>query len=630
MSRSSTNEQLESALRLASLGWNVFPVFELEPSKNGAAPACACRKADCEHIGKHPRTTHGFHDATTDEERIREWWRQWPHANLAVRTGATSGVVALDIDPRNGGDITLAELESEHGPLPPTVEAITGGGGRHLLFAHPGGHVRSRENARGIDVKGDGGYIVVEPSLHASGKRYAWELSSMPGAVPLAPLPAWLSGHVSAPPNDGPTPTGASSDGGPIPEGQRDNTLTSLAGAMRRRGMGEASIRAALLVENRERCTPPLPEEQVEKIARSIARYDPAQGTDSFPAPLERKGARMHFAPIPITEIGPSEPPGWIWPGFVARGHVTLFTSLWKSGKTTLAAHLVRDLGVGGSLAEGVEHANVLILSEESPSLWARRRDDLSIGAHVHLVCRPFKGRPTLADWLELVELVAAYAKGHSIGLVIFDTLAGLWPVIEENDAGAVLTALAPLHLIAETGAGVILFHHPRKGDAADGQASRGSGALPGFVDVIVEMRRYVRDDSTDRRRVLSAHSRFDDTPRESILELTDAGYVFLGDGTRVRRGDHLQQISRLLPEASPGLTVDEIRRAWPAEPKPGVSSLREDLAAGVPSRWHRSGSGHRGDPHRFHRVGRFDSRTTRPLGGGNESTEGPDGEITP
>jgi len=259
---------LDATLTYASRGWGVFPLH----TPIGAG--CSCGNPECERPGKHPRTLHGFRDASWDEKTIRQWWTQWPDANIGITTGAASGIVVFDIDPRHGGDDMLAEWEREHAPIPDTVEVCTGGGGRHIFFAHPGGHVKSRGLAPGIDVKADGGYIVAPPSLHASGRRYEWELSSPPDETPLAPLPEWLAAKLTSPSFE-PRPASASAPV-PIRDGRRNATLTSLAGTMRRRGMSEEAICASLLAENRRRCDPPLSDDEVRRIARSVARYEPA------------------------------------------------------------------------------------------------------------------------------------------------------------------------------------------------------------------------------------------------------------------------------------------------------------------------------------------------------------------
>jgi hypothetical protein len=164
-----TNERLDAALGYAGKGWQVFPVHAVIDGR------CTCGDPSCRYPGKHPRTLHGFKDATTDPKVINTWWSNWPDANVAIVTGAQSGLVVLDIDPRNRGFESLAELISMNGEIPRTLRSRTGGGGRHIFFQHPGHHVKSHTMMPGIDLKGDGGYVVAPPSIHASGERYEWE-----------------------------------------------------------------------------------------------------------------------------------------------------------------------------------------------------------------------------------------------------------------------------------------------------------------------------------------------------------------------------------------------------------------------------------------------------------------------
>jgi hypothetical protein len=188
---------MTAALELAELGWAVFPLHWPKVLPSGEVK-CTCGNADCGNVGKHPMTPNGLTSATTDTKQIRDWWRQWTGANIGVATGAASGIVVLDVDPRHGGDESLRGAMDEHGELPETVEARTGGGGRHFVFAHPGSRVSNSHGAKGwlgrsgLDVKGDGGYIVVAPSLHASGNRYAWEPGASPFDLKPSALPAWL------------------------------------------------------------------------------------------------------------------------------------------------------------------------------------------------------------------------------------------------------------------------------------------------------------------------------------------------------------------------------------------------------------------------------------------------------
>jgi hypothetical protein len=187
-----TRSTVDYALEYAKRGWHVFPCWWIQDN------ACACGDVSCKSPGKHPigaLVPRGHIDASIAPQRVASWWRQYPNAHIAVYLGA-SGLVAIDIDPRNGGDLTIEQIEQQYGALTSEVEASTGGGGRHLVYSAPSdlGGLPGKLGP-GVDVKLNG-YIIVEPSGHVSGGRYAWEASSDPlnGAVP-SPLPDWLRGY---------------------------------------------------------------------------------------------------------------------------------------------------------------------------------------------------------------------------------------------------------------------------------------------------------------------------------------------------------------------------------------------------------------------------------------------------
>jgi hypothetical protein len=184
-----TNARLEAALSyLEKLQWAVVPLHWIDQGR------CSCGVEDCRTPGKHPHhkfAPHGVHSASKDAAKITEWYTREPRLNVGIATGETSGFVVLDVDPRNGGDDTLAELEKKYGKLPDTACAITGGGGQHFLFTYTGQRVKSP--GKGLDVKSNGGLIVVAPSMHQSGNVYQWEGIADPleGAAIVAP-PLWI------------------------------------------------------------------------------------------------------------------------------------------------------------------------------------------------------------------------------------------------------------------------------------------------------------------------------------------------------------------------------------------------------------------------------------------------------
>lgn len=253
---------LEAALDYAKRGWYVFPVYEIDAEGN-----CACGNSDCRSPGKHPRTPNGFKDATVDSEQIRDWWRQWPSANVGIATGEKSEIMVLDIDGEKGLD-SAEKLETKYGRLPLNALVRTGGGGGHIYFNYPGFKVKSRSQALGpeypfIDVKGDFGCVVAPPSVHISGENYEWEkLKSLPS------VPDWLINLMDA--GAYPSSTG---EADVILEGKRNTTLTSKAGQHHRQGVDKKTLKEKLLADNVKLCRPPLPDEEVISIVESVTKY---------------------------------------------------------------------------------------------------------------------------------------------------------------------------------------------------------------------------------------------------------------------------------------------------------------------------------------------------------------------
>jgi hypothetical protein len=129
----------------------------------------------CEPDGKRPLTYNGFWDASADPRRVEAWWSRWPEANVGIPTGERSGLLVLDVDPGAGGPESLAALERTGGPLPRTTRTRTGGGGMHVFFRYPEGETVRNSAGRlgpGLDVRGEGGYVVVPPSRTRS--AYEW------------------------------------------------------------------------------------------------------------------------------------------------------------------------------------------------------------------------------------------------------------------------------------------------------------------------------------------------------------------------------------------------------------------------------------------------------------------------
>jgi len=245
---------LDAALAAAERGWHTFPLA-------GKVPFAG---------------SHGHLDATADPTAVRAAMTNRRAIAYGIATGAVSGVVVIDVDGDAGRD-SLAALEAELGPLPDAPTVITASGGEHRYFRHPGGHVPTTAGklADGVDTRADGGFVVGAGSVLPDGRTYCWEVAGHPDDVPLPPLPpAWLAAIRAA---ASPRPVATMDDATPIAEGGRNHALASIAGHLRRAGLSEAAMRAALLEVNAERCRPPLPDGAVARVAASVARYPAGQ-----------------------------------------------------------------------------------------------------------------------------------------------------------------------------------------------------------------------------------------------------------------------------------------------------------------------------------------------------------------
>ena len=245
---------LKAALAVARNGKPVFP---------------------CKPGGKEPLTRRGHIDATTDPRKIHMWWKRWPNANIAVPTGGRSGVLVLDVD----YPASLDALEAKHGQFPETRTHSTGSGGMHLIFAYPeGSDIRNSAGklGEGLDVRGEGGYIIVPPSRTTR----PYEVLD---ALPLADTPPWLRETLTKPKRPAGkvrmihTAPSIGADGSPILQGSRDDTLARVAGRLHDGTRSLDDLTAELLEINARRCEPPLPDQQVVKVARSIHGREPCR-----------------------------------------------------------------------------------------------------------------------------------------------------------------------------------------------------------------------------------------------------------------------------------------------------------------------------------------------------------------
>lgn len=249
------NKFVEAGKKYVSLGWKLVPLN-----------------------GKKPVWNDWPNKGISTPEEVEEVWGCSVGLNVGAITGEESGFITLDIDAEKGGFESLKILQERFGLLPETVTATTGSGGKHIDLRYPKGNGKKYKNAvgllgfKGIDVRADGGVIVLPPSVHPNGKPYTWAEGHSPDEIEMADAPEWLLDAIEDKPQN--PKQSVVKKSGKIEEGKRNDYLASIAGTMRRKGNSEEEIEAALLKVNKTTCNPPLDESEVAQVAKSIAKYD--------------------------------------------------------------------------------------------------------------------------------------------------------------------------------------------------------------------------------------------------------------------------------------------------------------------------------------------------------------------
>lgn len=260
---------------LARRGFRVFPLHSPVFHENGSV-SCSCKNPQCTCIGKHPRIRDFQHGATTDGRQIETWWAGWPEANIGILAGKEGGMVVIDVDGPEGEN-TLRQLERLLGNLPSTLEASTGKG-RHLYFVVDGEtEIRNSAGALGVglDVRGEGGYVVGPGSVHENGRIYEWiEEDESLAELPRKWVDFILGRQHNAKGTEGKGEQNEmAAENGSIGEGRRNSDLHSFASSLVHKGMPKKAVLQSVMALNESSCSPPLGEKEVRNIVESAWSY---------------------------------------------------------------------------------------------------------------------------------------------------------------------------------------------------------------------------------------------------------------------------------------------------------------------------------------------------------------------
>ena len=273
------------------------------------------------------------------------------------------------------------------------------------------------------------------------------------------------------------------------------------------------------------------------------------------------------WKPISISKIEDTGPVDWIWKGYLAKGGLTLLSGIWKGGKTTLLSLLCKGLTTDEKVVIGtpIRKARTLVVTEEKQGRWYNRHKIHNFGeGELYIISRPFKGVfPSFERWNALLNNLVYYAEHGGLEVVIMDTFASMYPVKSENDAAEIQRALTSFVKLQEKGVAVLLTHHVTKSSTFAAFNSRGSGNIQSPTDTNIFFSYYPKAPRGDRRRVLSAESRDDETPDELVIELSEDKTTYTTLGTVQEADTEAQEgrVSSILPLEPPGLTLEEIMR---------------------------------------------------------------------
>ncbi len=434
---------LEAALAYVAEGFKVFP---LKPKD------------------KIPITPHGLKDATQLQIGVKEYWGRNPYSNIGL---VCNNLIVIEFDAGHNGLESKAVLIAKYGEFPRTRVHKSGGGGEHWLYKAPA-NINVRPGAGGygypgVDIRANDSYIVVPPSIHPNGNRYEIIDDS-----PLAEAPGWLIELANTKIRRPTCATASQEQPVPLMEGNRNSQLTSLAGTMRRRGMTQTEIEAALVTINKERCQPPLDESEVSRIAGSVSHYAPMT-TIPLTKPVPEQHQNNHHKPeLKYLDSVKAQEVQSLWYPYIPIGKLTLLEGDPGVGKSWVMLAIATAVSCGHGLPPAFgpnEIGYTLIASAEDgladtikPRLTLMQAEAASICAIDGLFTLDDTGFEMLEDWIKQVQPI----------LVIIDPLvAYLSSEMDINKANQVRYATARLARLAEKyNLAMVAVRHLTKGSS--------------------------------------------------------------------------------------------------------------------------------------------------------------------
>lgn len=428
------NDMKDWALYYARNGFSVFP---LQPHS------------------KKPITQNGCKDATTDEQQISMWWSQNPQYNIGIATGRVSGgLVVIDLDEDEEKDkhgySVLKEWQQDNGVLPETWQSITGRGGYHLFYRDTAVYTNKVGLYDGIDIRGEGGYIVAPPSIHENGRRYEWEQG--PGDCELATTNNTVIKFLY-----GPMPERKEKarfeEPEQIPSGERVSTMVRLIGSLKAKGLNDNAVMVAVRAENETKCIPPLTDQELNKEVFPALRRN-WKTERSYTS--GKKNDVVKDTGLVDMHGAAEEEPEWLIQGYMPKYQITSMVGDGGSGKTTGWCSLVAEISSGkrpfllgqpgGLDLKEYEPQKVLFFSAEDSYKYVLRKKLRLCGANLKNILtmdvsdERFKNIKFNDPFLEQLII------DHKPALIVFDPIQAFIPEnIKMGERNAMRSCMEPL-----------------------------------------------------------------------------------------------------------------------------------------------------------------------------------------
>lgn len=532
------------AMRYHALGWSIIPVGQ------DKKPLISWKQ---------------YQQKQATPQEIEEWTLSFPNMNIGVVTGAISGIVVIDIEA--GGDPTQ---------FPETATSKTGGGGWHKFYKYPNVPISNstRKLAPLTDVRGDGGYVVLPPSVHASGKAYEWLSAPENG---LAEIPQDLLKRLtdnSTPQTESQTKT---DNAGDVPQGERNDTATKYIGRILHyipQDLWEPVGWIALKDWNAKRANPPLPESELRLVFTSIKeREQKARGGNAEP---------INFKPFTLTDLYKEEFPAakWVVQDLVPLGTIVALTGDANSYKTFLTQSMAACVASGEPFLEhfATNKGKVLIVDEENHRMHIKDRfKEMGVAETSDIIFLSLNG--IKIDDPEHLEHLRELIEKEKPVLVILDSLIRLHKG-EENSASEMSVAFSAMKKLVSDDRAILFIHHHRKpqgfGKKSGSQSIRGSSDIIAAVDAHLAIDRKGSDFivTQTKMRLQPEIKPF----MASLAPTIEGNYVFIYRGEDTSEDDQIQEtceaIINALEQSSMLLSVDMLEE----ETKLPKSKIRQAL----------------------------------------------------